>query len=78
MLCKLCVTMLQDDMSHVIVTSLKSLEANNTWVKDDQSKRNNISAIYEWPGEYLNIFMRISFIGLLGVQPAPNRMHSDS
>lgn len=36
-------------MSHVIVASLKSLDSNNPWVKDEQGRHNNLSAIYEWP-----------------------------
>lgn len=39
-------------MSHVIVTSLKSLDTNAAWVKDDQSRVSHVPTIYEWPGEY--------------------------
>ncbi|KAK6633139.1 hypothetical protein RUM43_012883 [Polyplax serrata] len=39
----------EDDMSHVIVTSLKSLDTNAAWVKDDQSRVSHVPTIYEWP-----------------------------
>ncbi|XP_075209752.1 uncharacterized protein LOC142317242 [Lycorma delicatula] len=38
-----------ETMSHAIAASLKDFNQDNGWVKDDQGRHNNISAIYDFP-----------------------------
>ncbi|XP_066998592.2 uncharacterized protein [Anabrus simplex] len=42
-------TLRKEQMSHAIAVSLKGLDPNNPWVKDEQGRHTNLSAIYDWP-----------------------------